>query len=264
MSGFLDYFSSQAAGYAEFRPRYPGALFEWLAAIAPDRALAWDCATGNGQAALGLAEHFARVVATDASVKQLASAFPHPRVTYHQARADASGLETHSADLVTVAQALHWLPLDAFYAEVSRVLVPGGVIAVWCYDLARVDPATDGILDHFYRDIVGAYWTPERRLVDEHYRTVWFPFAELTPPPFTMEQRWTRDELLGFLHTWSAVRRYVERVGEDPVRQVEAALTDAWPNAREVRTARWTLYLRVGRVPQPERASRPERDTTRA
>src|SRR6266498_1141048 len=84
---FKDHFSKQAADYANFRPRYPRELFEYLGSVAPSRALAWDCATGNGQAAVELAEVFDRVIATDASEKQIANAEPHDRVEYRIASA---------------------------------------------------------------------------------------------------------------------------------------------------------------------------------
>src|SRR5215470_15770711 len=131
--GFKDHFSASAAGYATFRPKYPAELFDFVAALPERRRVAWDCATGNGQAALPLAERFDRVVATDASAEQIAHATPHPRVSYGVGLADESGLDGESVDLVTVAQALHWLALDRFFAEVRRVVVEGGVLAVWCY-----------------------------------------------------------------------------------------------------------------------------------
>ena len=128
---FKDHFSRLAAQYAEFRPSYPGALFDLLARIAPSRGRAWDCACGSGQATLDLAERFESVVGTDASAQQVAAAKPHPRVTYAVCRAEASGLETASFDLVTVAQSLHWFDRPGFYAEARRVLKPEGVIGVW-------------------------------------------------------------------------------------------------------------------------------------
>ena len=179
---FKDHFSAHASAYARYRPRYPEALFAYLASLCPAHDLAWDCATGNGQAARSLTEHFARVVATDASADQLAHAAPHEQITYHVAPAAQSPLASHSADLVTVAQALHWLDLDAFYAEVRRVLKPGGVLAVWTYGLLRINPAVDAVIQRLYTDIVGAYWPPERRHVEDGYRALAFPFDAIEPP----------------------------------------------------------------------------------
>jgi ubiquinone/menaquinone biosynthesis C-methylase UbiE len=153
---FKDHFSKQAADYAKFRPRYPKELFRRLASIAPDTQLAWDCATGTGQAAIELAEFFDRVIATDASEKQIANAERHPRVEYRAATAEESGLDAASVDLVTVAQALHWFDLDRFYAEVRRVLKPQGLLAATAYKLAKISPEIDLIVNHYYSDIVGS------------------------------------------------------------------------------------------------------------
>jgi SAM-dependent methyltransferase len=244
---FKDHFSEQAAEYARFRPRYPAALFQALAEMAPGRRLAWDCGTGNGQAAVGVAGHFDRVVATDASAEQLAHAESDPRVDYRRAVESQSGLKDASVDLVTAAQALHWFDTDRFYAEVRRVLKPGGVVAVWCYDLPRVEPAIDRVLDHFANDTVGPYWAPERQHVRERYRDLPFPFAELPFPSCAMEGRLSLGDLGGYLDTWSSVRRYREVVGADPVVTVLAQLRSVWGGTDRQRTLRWPLTGRVGK-----------------
>lgn len=247
MTAFRDHFGAVSDAYARHRPRYPEALFAFLASVAPARDLAWDCGTGNGQAALGLAEHFRRVVATDASAGQLARARPHPRVEYRRAPADASGLPDRSTDLVTAAQALHWFDLPRFYAEARRVLVAGGVLAVWCYGLLAAGPELDPALRRFYEDTVGPYWPPERRLVDAGYRSLDFPFEEIPAPALAMETAMTLDDLGGFLSSWSATRYYRERRGHDPVPPLLAELAPAWgPGARRIR---WPLAVRAGRVP---------------
>jgi SAM-dependent methyltransferase len=174
-----DHFSAHAAHYARHRPSYPPELFAWLAAQSPARELAWDCATGNGQAALALAEHFQRVHATDFSAEQLAQATPHPRVGYLQAPAEASGLAAQSCDLVTVAQALHWFCHERFFAEVRRVLKPGGLFAAWTYTLLHGDPELTEIVRDYSTNTVGAWWPPERRWVDLGYRGMPFPCADI-------------------------------------------------------------------------------------
>jgi SAM-dependent methyltransferase len=242
---FADHFSRGAAAYAEFRPRYPGALFEWLAATVPRHALAWDCATGNGQAAVGLAAHFARVVATDASAAQVAAAEPHPRVEYAVAPAEASGLPDRSVDLVTVAQALHWLPLEAFYAEVSRVLRPGGLLAAWVYTLPVVSAPVDALVRRLHGEIVGPYWPAGREHVDAGYRSLPFPFPEVAVPQCSLEQRMERTAFEGYLRTWSAVRRFVDAQGMDPLSAVLPGIRADWPDS-EVRTVRWPLFVRAG------------------
>lgn len=244
---FQDHFSALAADYASFRPHYPEVLFAWLAQQAPARNLAWDCATGSGQAALGLAAHFARVIATDASAEQIANARRNPRVDYAVAPAEDSGLAAQSVDLITVAQALHWFDLERFYAEVRRVLRPGGVLAVWTYNVLRTDNnAVNALVDHLYSEVLGPWWPLERRLVENGYRDLPFPFAELATPSFAMRTEWALPHLLGYLRTWSAVKRYREACGTDPVATIADALTAAAGACDRLRVE-WPLALRVGR-----------------
>jgi hypothetical protein len=247
-----DHFSAVAEAYAAARPTYPPELFDYLAGLAPSRAHAWDCAAGSGQATLALASRFARVTATDASAAQIAQAPRHPRVTYRVGLAQESGLPDASVDLVTVAQALHWIDLPGFYEEARRVLVVGGLIAVWCYGLQRVDDkAVDDRLAHFYGSVVGPYWAPERALVETGYRTVPFPFDELEPPPFEMAHEWRLSELLAYLRTWSATAAFVNARGFDPVTALAAELGPAWGPAGGRRRVRWPLSLRIGRPRRP-------------
>ena len=246
---FHDHFSGHAASYARYRPRHPDILFGFVASCCEGHALAWDCGTGNGQAALGLAPYFRRVVATDASAEQIRHAVPHPRVEYAVAPATQSPLREGSADLVSVAQALHWFPFEAFYAEVRRVLRPGGLLAAWAYGFERVNDAVDAVLDAFERDHVGPFWPPERRYIDDGYRTLPFPFDEIETPGFTITRAWTLAEQLGYLRTWSATRRYLAAHGTDPVAEIEANLAAAWGDPETVRSVRWPVYLRAGRTP---------------
>ncbi|MGH7856890.1 MAG: gluconokinase, GntK/IdnK-type [Candidatus Binatia bacterium] len=244
---FADHFSKDPAGYAEFRPRYPASLFDFLASQSPGRRTAWDCATGNGQAALELASRFERVIATDASAAQIGSAFRHPRIEYRVAPAEASGLEAGSIELLTVAQALHWFDRDAFWKEAKRVLVPEGVIAFWFYGLARIAPALDAAIGRFYSDTVGPYWPPERRLLERGSRAIELPFASISAPRFAIESSLTLDGLAGYLRTWSATRRYVEHHGTDPVAGLVAELRPLWGPPEAPRRARWPIDLRLGR-----------------
>ena len=247
MKPFADHFSRISAGYAAYRPGYPEALFDAVARAAPARRLAWDCATGTGQAAVGLAGRFQRVIATDASRRQVRDGVPHPRVRYAATEAEHSALRTRSADLVTVAQALHWLDLEPFYAEVRRVLVPGGLLAVWTYGRHWVEAgAVDEELDRFYREVVGPYWPPERRWVEAGYRGLPFPFAEVPMAAPEMGEDWTLEEMLGYIATWSAVVRCREATGGDPVADLAQRLAPLWP-ADERRRVRWVLTVRAGR-----------------
>ncbi len=246
---FADHFSAVATGYATYRPRYPDALFDYLSSLANARNVAWDCAAGSGQATLALTAHFGRVIATDASEAQIGSAPAHPRVEYRVASAESSGLLAGSVDLVTVAQAVHWFDFERFYAEVRRVAGPHGIIAVWCYGMSRTDrAAVDAVLDRFYSGVVGPYWPPERRLIEEGYRTIPFPFAEVMPPAFDMLADWTLPQMLGYLRTWSATWRYQAVHGADPVVALESQLAPLWGDPCERRAVRWPLAVRVGRV----------------
>ncbi|HKT61449.1 MAG TPA: class I SAM-dependent methyltransferase [Gemmatimonadales bacterium] len=247
---FADHFSAIAADYAAARPTYPRELFAYLAELAPSRTRAWDCAAGNGQATLPLADQFEEVIATDASAEQIGQMPPHPRIRRYASPAEVSGLEGGAVDLVTVAQALHWLPLPAFWDETRRVLRAGGVVAVWTYGNQRVDqPDIDQRLESFYRSVVGPYWPPERRLVETGYRTIAFPFAELEPPGFDMALEWSLPALLAYVRTWSATNRFLNERGFDPVIALGRELEPYWGEG--VRRVRWPLSLRVGRSGGP-------------
>lgn len=246
-SSFHDHFSGVANRYADFRPQYPGALLDYLATLVPRGSTVWDCACGNGQASRGLAERFDRVIATDASEEQIASAAPHPRIEYRVAPAEQSGLPDHSVALVTVAQAVHWFAFDRFYAEVKRVLAPNGVVAVWAYGVIIVeDEKVNRLAYEFYSETVGPYWPPERVLVEEGYRTIPFPFAEIAPPAFRMETSWTLEQLLGYFSTWSATNRYIKATGRNPLEPLAAELKRVWGDLNSPRKIVWPLSVRVG------------------
>lgn len=248
MQSEKDHFSPLAENYARYRPGYPQELFDLVARLAPSTRCAWDCATGSGQAAVQLARSFDQVIASDGSARQVASAEPHDRVHYHVASAEKSGIPDGSVDAVTVAQALHWFDFDRFYAEVERVLKPGGIIAVWSYDLFSVNPRIDGIVNDFYQRSIHPYWPAERRHVENGYRDIPFPFERLQTPDFEMSARWDLGHLLGYLRTWSAAKRYQEALGRDPVELIEGELATAWHESGPVLMVRWPLSLRIGRV----------------
>ena len=242
---FKDHFSRQAANYAKFRPRYPREMFEYLGSLAPSRKLAWDCGTGNGQAAIGLASVFDHVIATDASDKQIANAEPHERVEYRVAPAENSSIKSGTVDLIMVAQALHWFDLDPFYAEAGRVLKPDGVLAASAYNLLQIEPAIDEIVNRYYHEVVGPFWPPERKLV-EQFADLPFPFHEIDPPEFEMTAQWNLDHLVCYLRSWSATQRFMAAKGADPLEQITDELRVAWGNPQQARSVIWPLTLRVG------------------
>jgi SAM-dependent methyltransferase len=243
---FKDHFSGHAAAYASSRPGYPRDLVAAVARLPREHRLALDCGTGNGQAALGLAQYFDRVIATDPSAAQLSHATPHPRIEYRTAPAEASGLPDGSVDLVTAAQAFHWFDFDRFFAEAERVLAPGGAVALWTYNLPRVDPDVDRQMDRLAHDIAASYWPPERRWVNEEYQTIPFPFDEMVMPPFFYEEDWNLEQYVGYIRTWSATARYLKETGADPVAAVWDELAAAWGDPERVRQVVWPIFLRAG------------------
>lgn len=241
-----DRFSPLARAYAAFRPAYPASFIAALAALAPGRTLAWDCATGNGQAALQLAEHFDRVLATDLSRDQLSLAAFHPRVTYRAAGEEAPGAAAGSVDLVSVAQALHWLDTPRFFGNVRRVLKPAGVIAVWCYGRVEIAPAIDAVMDRFEATL-HRFRAPELELMRGGYRGVDLPFAEIAAGEWSMSERMTREQFLGFVGSWSAVGAARAETQRDPLEELGAALRARWAD-REPRLVSWPIAVRAGRA----------------
>lgn len=243
-----DYFSLHAATYAQFRPVYPKALYDFLLPLVSNKKVAWDCGCGNGQVASRLAEHFEHVEATDLSRKQIHHAIAKTNVEYHIAPAEHTPIESNFVNLITVAQALHWFDMAAFYQEVQRVSANDGIIAVWCYSLMEINSEIDAIIHRLYSETLGAqYWDPARRYIDEHYRTIPFPFEEIKTPDFSISVSWTLPELLGYLASWSAVQHYIQKNDTNPVDIYVQELESAWDGKNTI-DIRFPLYLRVGKV----------------
>lgn len=254
MPTFHDHFSGHAATYREARPLYPGALFDWLAGEVAARDLVWDAGCGNGQASVALAQRFARVHASDPSAQQIDNAERRANIDYRVEPGEQCSLPDASADLVTVAQALHWFDFARFFPEAERVLKPGGVLAAWAYSDCRVNSDVDVHKDRVYVDLTGKYWPPERELVEQGYRTIPMPFGdgarfeEIAAPAFVMSARWTAPQFLAYLRSWSATQRYIKANGHDPVALVERDLVAAWGSPEERRDVRWDFHLRCGRL----------------
>ena len=245
---FKDHFSTHSAGYAAYRPTYPVALVDYLAGLCAHRGVALDVGCGTGQLSVLLAERFEHVIATDASAQQIEKASGHAKVGYRAAPAEYSGLPDHSVDLITVAQAAHWFDLQAFYAEARRVGKPGAGLALITYGVIQADPEIDPVIQHFYKDVVGPYWPPERRHVEEGYRSLPFPFDELAAPALAIEVRWKAPELIGYADTWSAVRGAEKALGREPIERFRRDLLAAWGDPERRRTIRFPLSLRVARL----------------
>jgi len=242
---FADYFSSQSKAYAEFRPRYPDDFIKFVASLPEKRGLVWDCGTGNGQAAVQLAPFFEKIIATDPSQAQIQNAEEHSKIEYRISSAESSGLGDHCADMIGVAQALHWFRFEEFYKEARRVGASDAFLAAWGYGNLRISPRLDPIISEFYYNRVGPYWPPERRYVDENYATIPFPFQKLNAPEFFIREKWDLDRFVGYLSSWSSVQRYIRTRGEDPLPEIRKELSAIWIGAEEVR---WPVFLLAGRL----------------
>ena len=238
-------FSRWAASYAQARPGYPPELFAHLASLVGRRDLAWDCGTGSGQAAVGLADHVDHVIATDRAEGQIAHATPHARIEYRVAPAEASGLDDASVDVISVAQALHWFDFDRFFTEAQRVARPGGVLAAYAYHLTRIAPDIDAIVERFYWDIVRPYFPQGTDFVDKQYATIDFPGQPLPIATFTGTMTWTLEQFLAFVETWSGTRRYIEVNGTNPVEPLAGELRGVWGDA--ARVVEFPLFVRAVR-----------------
>ncbi len=244
---FAHLFSGHAATYAVYRPKYPAALYDWLAGLTPSTEQAWDVGTGNGQVAVGLTPHFARVMATDPSAEQLDNAEQHARVTYRRATYD-SGLTDGSVGLVTVGQALHWFALDEFFAEVRRVLMPGGIFAAFAYVHSSVSPELDQVTRHYHDVTVWEHWAPEHHIIREGYRTLELPLQEVQAPALELRTEMNLQQYAGFFRTWSATQRLIKAGGEAQVLEFERLLAQVWGAPERVRPVVWPMVMRVGTV----------------
>ena len=245
---FKDYFSQDSAAYSRHRPGYPDSLFSYLSSITNDHNLAWDCATGSGQSAVQLAQHFNRVIATDASTSQIRHAVKHAAVQYCVSRAESSAIEANSLDLITVAQALHWFDLTAFTAEVDRTLKDKGIFAVWTYNLLRIRSDIDELINDLYSKTLEQYWSAERRMVEQGYQSIEFPdseYTELSTPDFNMTAKWNVEQLIAYLSTWSAVKAYISKNKQNPIESIKGRLLNRWGNAEPQMTVTWPLTVRV-------------------
>lgn len=244
---FEDHFSKHSEQYAQYRPHYPDEIYAYLASLTPGGSLAWDCGTGNGQAAVGLAKYFDKVHATDASAEQIALAYVHERVNYCVEPAEHISLDPSSVDLVTVAVAIHWFNFDEFYREVKRVLKPNGILAAWTYSFPEISPEIDPLVRRYHGEILKGCWPERIHYLEDEYKTIPFPFEEIVPPLFAIEVNWNLIQFAGFLDSWSATQRYKAQNGHHPLDLVWKDFVTAWGGENEPRPIRWPLYFRIGR-----------------
>ncbi len=249
---YIKHFGEDSQAHLQFRPDYPDALYEYILSFVSERNLVWDCGTGNGQAAVKLANYFQEVIATDINATQLAAATQKKNIQYQAWPAEKTGIKNVSVDLVTIAQALHWFDFDAFYTEVKRVSKPDSIIAAWCYALIDVNPEVNISIRKLYNEILGnQYWPPARLHIDAGYQTIPFPFTKIKTPTFTIEKSIDIDQLFGYLNTWSAVKEYTQHNGKNPLSLIYPELKEAW-GASTKKHVSWPIYLLAGRVHKNE------------
>lgn len=246
---FIKHFGEKSQDYLRFRPEYSENLFAYLSGLVKEHDLAWDCGTGNGQAAVKLAEYFKNVIGTDINQAQLDVAMRRHNVHYDCCKVENTNIPSACVDLIAVAQSVHWFDLEKFYAEVKRVGKPESMVAVWCYSLGNISPEIDPIVLRLYNDILGSqYWPKERKYVDEAYQTLPFPFQKIQTPTFAMEKKINYFELIGYLQTWSAVKEYVDRNHKSPLDFIYADLQKAWGNPTSEHTLQWQINMLAGKV----------------
>lgn len=242
-----DNFSADSDRYLKYRPDYPDAFFDFLYDLLPRKELAWDCGTGTGQVAARLSQIFEMVMATDISDSQLSEAPRAENITYSKQPAEHTDFVENSFDLVVAAQAIHWFDFERFYGEVRRTSKDRGIICAVGYgNVLLPDPLCD-LFNEFYNSVVGPYWDPERRYLDKGYKTIPFPFDEISAPAFSIEKIWSLDQLIGYISTWSAVKHFSSKMGFSPMPEFSAKLKNVWQGDREIE-AKFPLLLRVGRV----------------
>ena len=245
---FTDLFSDKAELYAEARPRYPSALFSSLAKLAPAATCAWDCGTGNGQAAISLADHFETVFASDPSAQQIANAVPVRNVHYSVQAAEATAFADRTFDAVCVAQALHWFRLDEFFAEVRRVAKPGAIFCAWGYDWLRISHDFDRAFQETVLDVVAPYWAPQNTILWRGYADVRLPFERILLPPLHIESHWSFHQVMAYVRTWSAVRRCEAEAGLGFLAAAEERLAPHWGPPEAERLVSMPLHTLAARV----------------
>lgn len=242
-----DNFSHDPSGYATYRPSYPDTIFLELQKLISSTTSAWDVGTGNGQVAIKLSDFMDQVEATDISPAQIAQAALSPKINYSVQPAEKPNFDDNTFDLITIGQAIHWFDFDKFYKEVKRVAKDQAIIAAIGYGLIKIDPLVDKVINNFYREILNGYWDTERRYIDEDYRTLPFPFEELSIPHIAFKVEWTLDHLLGFLNTWSALKHYQTKNHTNPLKDIHSDLQIAWGEDK-IKVCTFPIISRIGKI----------------
>jgi ubiquinone/menaquinone biosynthesis C-methylase UbiE len=244
-----DNFSLHADKYAKYRPNYPSAFFNYLNSLVPAKKQAWDCGTGNGQAAFELSKTFENVFATDISQSQLDNALKAPNIHYSLQPAEHTSFDNHQFDLIIIAQAVHWFDFEKFYAEAVRVAKENAFLFIIGYGRPNVSPQIDAAVTAFYKNVIGNYWDKERRYIDEHYKTIPFPFKhEIQAPPFETNLQWSFEHFIGYLNTWSAVKHFIKQNGFNPVDALQKEIRPYWGDDESNREIKFPLLTRIAKL----------------
>jgi SAM-dependent methyltransferase len=245
-------FSQHSELYSAARPLYPDALFETIAGLCESHELAWDCATGNGQAALGLSKHFARVEASDVSPEQIARAFPAKNVRYSVENAAHTSYPDESFDVINVAQALHWFAGEEFWSEVNRVAKPTARFVAYSYAWSRVNGAVDAVVKEQLIDVIEPFWSPKLQLCWSGYSALALPFPREVSPRCELLNTWSAERYLDYLRSWSGVQSALRDLGDGFWNRFTKALNQAWREPKRPRAVVTPLSFVVGR-PRPTR-----------
>ncbi|MGW4477180.1 methyltransferase domain-containing protein [Rhodococcus triatomae] len=241
-----NWFDRGGSAYALFRPEYSERLAMFLASLAPSAALAVDVGCGNGQLTAQLAPYFDTTIGVDPSAEQIENALPHERIRYVQAPAENLPVPERSASLITAAQAAHWFDRPAFYSEVRRIAADNAVLALVSYGVMQFDSDLADRFDHFYHHEIGPYWPPERALVDNGYADIDFPFEEYPAPRMQITKNWNLGQVLGYISTWSAVRRVNEAGKSEILHAFAADLAALWGDPMSTRPVSWPINMKLG------------------
>ncbi|HHW39249.1 MAG TPA: class I SAM-dependent methyltransferase [Bacillales bacterium] len=243
-----DHFSIQAKQYSKYRPHYPKELYMYLLSCVKEKKRAWDCATGNGQAAVALSEYFDNVIGTDLSLSQLTHAIKKRNIEYYESVAESTPIASNSIDLITLAQALHWFDFNKFYKEVHRVGAHDSIIAAWCYGQCTISKPIDEITDYLYRDVLNGFWPNESKYIQEEYMTIPFPFKKIESPAFHMMEEWNLDEYIGYLNTWSATQKFITNAGTSLLSPIHNELKKAWGEPETHHKVTWPIHMLIGKI----------------
>jgi ubiquinone/menaquinone biosynthesis C-methylase UbiE len=241
-------FSQNSDQYAKHRPQYPEELFAYLNEISAEHDSAWDCATGNGQAAISCAKYFTHVEATDISAEQIQHCLVHPKIHYSVCPAEHTPFANNSFDLIVVATAVHWFDQAQFFQEVERVLKPKGILAIWSYGFFTIESEIDDMIAKELLEPIDPFWASGNRQVMNGYRDLILPLEKISNlPSFSMQVEWNLEQLSAYLRTWSAVKRYSTELGIDSVARLESKLKKTWKDPNDVKVASMPLFLKVSR-----------------